>query len=113
MQDFENNQFDVDDPMDDAHGPVRLPLLKKGTHLMILLLVSKIAYKLIIRIYIKNIIISIISDRQPQVKSENSLEYPFQKNVYPSLTELITPESLMTLQVLLKKIMLVIILVVR
>lgn len=32
MQMFENNQFDMDDPMDEVHGPVRLPFLKKGTH---------------------------------------------------------------------------------
>lgn len=31
MQMFENNQFDIDDPMDEVHGPVRLPFLKKGT----------------------------------------------------------------------------------
>lgn len=31
MQMFENNQFDMDDPMDEVHGPVRLPFLKKGT----------------------------------------------------------------------------------
>ncbi|VVC44432.1 Hypothetical protein CINCED_3A017757 [Cinara cedri] len=37
-------------------------------------------------------------DRTTQMKSENSLDYPFQKNIYPSLTELITPESLMVLQ---------------
>lgn len=28
---IDNNQIDVDDPMDDLHGPVRLPFLKKGT----------------------------------------------------------------------------------
>lgn len=30
MQIFDNSQFDVDDPADDAHGPIRLPLFKKG-----------------------------------------------------------------------------------
>lgn len=43
---------------------------------------------------------TLILDRVPQVKIENSLEYPIQKKVYPVLTELISPESLMTLQVL-------------
>jgi len=66
MQMLENNQFDVDDPLDTFHGPVRLPFSKK--------------------------------DRIPQIKSENSLEYPIQQNVYPSLSELIAPESLMVLQ---------------
>ncbi|XP_027851557.2 uncharacterized protein LOC114130712 isoform X2 [Aphis gossypii] len=66
MQMFENNQFDMDDPMDEVHGPVRLPFLKK--------------------------------DRVPQIKSENNLEYPYQKNIYPSLNELISPELLITLQ---------------
>lgn len=32
MQILENNQLDVDDPMDDFHGPVRLPQLKRGTY---------------------------------------------------------------------------------
>lgn len=66
MQILENTQFDVDDPMDELHGPVRLPFLRK--------------------------------DRVPQIKSEMSLEYPFQKNIYPSLSELISPELLITLQ---------------
>lgn len=30
MQMLENNQFDMDDPMNDIHGPIRLPFLKKG-----------------------------------------------------------------------------------
>jgi len=41
-----------------------------------------------------------ILDRISQIKSENSLEYPFKKNVYPLISELVTPESLMVLQVL-------------
>jgi len=28
---LENPEFDVDDPIDDLHGPVRLPFLRKGT----------------------------------------------------------------------------------
>jgi hypothetical protein len=36
-----------------------------------------------------------------QIKTENSLEYPFQKNIYPSLSELMAPESLTILQVLI------------
>ncbi|XP_025206389.1 uncharacterized protein LOC112602511 [Melanaphis sacchari] len=66
MQMFENNQFDMDDPMDEVHGPVRLPFIRK--------------------------------DRIPQIKSEINLEYPYQKNIYPSLNELISPELLITLQ---------------
>ncbi|XP_015371034.1 PREDICTED: uncharacterized protein LOC107166753 [Diuraphis noxia] len=66
MQMFENNQFDVDDPMDEPHRPVRLPFIRKN--------------------------------RVPQIKTEMSLEYPFQKNIYPSLSELISPESLIILQ---------------
>jgi len=31
MQMLENNQFDVDDPMDEPHRPVRLPFIRKGT----------------------------------------------------------------------------------
>jgi len=31
MQMLENNQFDMDDPMDEPHGPVRLPYFRKGT----------------------------------------------------------------------------------
>lgn len=27
---MDNNQIDVDDPMDDLNGPVRLPFFKKG-----------------------------------------------------------------------------------
>ncbi|KAL4120365.1 hypothetical protein QTP88_013072 [Uroleucon formosanum] len=64
MQMLENTQFDVDDPMDEPYGPVRLPFFRK--------------------------------DRQ--IKSEMSLEYPFKKNIYPSLSELISPELLFTLQ---------------
>jgi len=41
-----------------------------------------------------------VLDRVPQVKTEMSLEYPFQMNIYPSLSELISPESLFTLQVI-------------
>jgi len=41
-----------------------------------------------------------VLDRMPQIKTEMSLEYPFQKNIYPSLNELISPESLITLQVI-------------
>ncbi|CAI6343127.1 unnamed protein product [Macrosiphum euphorbiae] len=66
MQMLENTQFDGDDPMDEPHGPVRLPYFRK--------------------------------ERVPQIKSEMSLEYPFQKNIYPSLSELISPELLITLQ---------------
>jgi hypothetical protein len=28
---MDENQFDVDDPMDDLNRPVRLPFIKKGT----------------------------------------------------------------------------------
>ncbi|XP_025415691.1 uncharacterized protein LOC112687281 [Sipha flava] len=63
---MDENQFDVDDPMDDLNRPVRLPFIKK--------------------------------DRMTQIKTENSLEYPFQKNIYPSLSELMAPESLTILQ---------------
>ncbi|XP_022175991.1 uncharacterized protein LOC111038390 isoform X2 [Myzus persicae] len=66
MQMIENAQFDIDDPIDEPHGPIRLPFFKK--------------------------------DRVPQIKTEMSLEYPFQKNIYPSLSELISPELLITLQ---------------
>uniref|UniRef100_A0A2S2P3X9 Uncharacterized protein n=1 Tax=Schizaphis graminum TaxID=13262 RepID=A0A2S2P3X9_SCHGA len=66
MQMSENTQFDVDDPMDEVHGPVRLPFLRK--------------------------------DRVPQIKSETNLEYPYQKNIYPSLSEIISPELLIILQ---------------
>lgn len=45
-------------------------------------------------------LMKIVVDKTLQVKSENSLEYPFQKNVYPSLSELTASESLMTLQVI-------------
>lgn len=30
MQLFDNNRLDIDDPMDNIYGPVRLPLFKKG-----------------------------------------------------------------------------------
>lgn len=30
MQMLENNQFDVDDPVHNVHGPIRLPFFKKG-----------------------------------------------------------------------------------
>lgn len=39
-----------------------------------------------------------VSDDALQINT--SLEYPFQKNIYPQLSELLAPESLMTLQVL-------------
>jgi len=32
MQMLENNQFDVDDPMDEPHRPVRLPFFRKSTN---------------------------------------------------------------------------------
>lgn len=60
--------------------------------------VSTHLYAYYISIYYLNLM---IIDRIRQVKSENSLEYPFQTNVYPLLSELIIPESLMILQVLL------------
>lgn len=41
-----------------------------------------------------------VLDRVPQIKTEMSFEYPFQKNIYPSLSELISTESLITLQVI-------------
>jgi hypothetical protein len=41
-----------------------------------------------------------VLDRVPQIKSETNLEYPYQKNIYPSLSELISPELLIILQVL-------------
>lgn len=31
MQMIENAQFDIDDPIDEPHGPIRLPFFKKGT----------------------------------------------------------------------------------
>lgn len=30
MQMTENNLFDIDDPVDSPHGPIRLPIFKKG-----------------------------------------------------------------------------------
>lgn len=90
---LENNQFDMDDPMNDIHRPVRLPLFKKGIYLFV-------------SIYLKVYKTIIILETIPQIKSENSLEYPFQKNIYPSLNELVASESLMTLQVYLIKLLL-------
>lgn len=37
MQLSENNQFDIDDPMESFHGPVRLPLLKKGIYVILII----------------------------------------------------------------------------
>lgn len=37
MQLSENNQFDIDDPMDGFHGPVRLPFLKKGIYVTLII----------------------------------------------------------------------------
>lgn len=88
MHMFDHNQLDVDDPMDNIHGPVRLPFFKKGFK------------KLLFFVFGKNIPnCLIILDKILQIKTENSLEYPFQKNVYPSLSELAASESLMILQV--------------
>lgn len=87
MQMTENNLFDVDDPVDSLHGPIRLPFFKKGV-------------RLVINIYYKLIYLQLFSDRIPRIKSENSLDYPFQKNVYPSLSELVASEALTILQVL-------------
>lgn len=44
MQLFDNNQPDMDDPMDNIHGPVRLPLLKKGNLSIITCIYLKLPY---------------------------------------------------------------------
>jgi len=40
MQMLENTQFDVDDPMDEPHGPVRLPFFRKGTQICTYVLIG-------------------------------------------------------------------------
>ncbi|XP_050537908.1 uncharacterized protein LOC126903631 [Daktulosphaira vitifoliae] len=67
MQLIQNDRFDVDDPLENNHGPIRFPFVKK-------------------------------EKKTSVIKTENSLEYPFQETVYPSLSELVVPESLSLLQ---------------
>lgn len=88
MQLFDNNELDIDDPMNNINGPVRLPLFKKGNLQLVTL----------IRNYLITAVVS--DDSNDTILLNTSLEYPSQENVHPLLSELLAPELLMTLQVL-------------
>lgn len=45
---MDNDQIDIDDPMDDLYGPVRLPFFKKGTLLYHFFTLNIVIYYLLL-----------------------------------------------------------------